>query len=79
VAALDIVTPESVTQAHRAAACDGKIPFATFTAAQLVAVRGSRRGKPRQVYHCAFCHQFHLGRRPATGRRPHHNRKDLEE
>jgi hypothetical protein len=72
------MTPESVTQTHRAAACDGKIPFATFTAAQLVAVRGSRRGKPRQVYHCAFCHQFHLGRRPATGRRPRPSPSEIE-
>lgn len=70
------MTPESVTPSS-AAACDGKVPFATFTAAQLVAVRGSRRGKPRQVYHCAFCHQFHLGRRPATGRRP--RRIEVEE
>jgi len=53
---------------YRAAACDGKISFATFTDAQLVAQRSSRRGRSRQIYHCPFCHLFHLGRRPAQPR-----------
>ncbi len=53
---------------YRASACDGKVSFSSFTQAQLVAVRGTRRGKSRQVYHCTFCHHFHLGRRPINQR-----------
>lgn len=53
---------------YRASACAGKIAFSTFTQAQLIAVRGTRRGRSRQIYHCPFCHLFHLGRRPAQPR-----------
>ena len=54
---------------HRAAACEGKVAFNSFAQAQRVAERGTRRGRSRQVYHCPFCHAFHLGRRPVIGRR----------
>jgi hypothetical protein len=54
---------------YRASACDGKVGFATFTQARVVAERSTRRGKSRQIYHCVHCHQFHLGRRPITTRR----------
>lgn len=54
---------------HRAAACEGKVAFASFAQAQRVAERGTRRGRSRQVYHCMFCHAFHLGRRPVIGRK----------
>lgn len=54
---------------YRASACDGKVAFASFAQAQRVAERGTRRGRSRQVYHCPFCHAFHLGRRPVTGRK----------
>ena len=64
---------------YRASACDGKVAFATFTQAQLIAVRGTRRGKSRQVYHCTFCHQFHLGRRPINQRQRRRARQADEE
>jgi hypothetical protein len=54
----------SAADDYRAAACLGKISFATFTQAKHVAERGTRRGKSRQIYHCPHCRQFHLGRRP---------------
>ena len=64
---------------YRASACDGKVSFSSFTQAQLVAVRGTRRGKSRQVYHCTFCHQFHLGRRPINQRQRRRARQADEE
>jgi hypothetical protein len=60
------MTPEDT---YRASACDGKVGFATFTQAQRVSERASRRGRNRQIYHCVHCHQFHLGRMPLS-RRP---------
>jgi len=65
MAASDSMTPEDT---YRASACDGKVGFATFTQARVVAERSTRRGKNRQIYHCPFCHQFHLGRRPLSRR-----------
>ena len=73
------MTAESVARTHRAAACTGKVSFDTFTQAQLVNVRGQKRGMSRSVYHCDFCHRFHLGRRPITGRKPHNKRRIIEE
>ena len=57
------MTPEDT---YRASACFGKIQFSTFTQAQRVGERSSRRGRSRQIYHCPHCHLFHLGRRPIT-------------
>ncbi len=44
------------------AACVGKVRFETFTQANAVAKRPTRRNslKP-SVYHCQFCHGFHIG------------------
>ncbi len=53
---------------YRASACDGKVGFSTFTQAQRVSERSSRRGRSRQIYHCPHCHLFHLGRRPLSRR-----------
>lgn len=64
---------------YRASACEGKVSFASFAQAQRVAERGSRRGRSRQVYHCPFCHAFHLGRRPVHGRKPRLQAKDADE
>ena len=62
---------------YRASACDGKVGFATFTQARVVAERSTRRGKNRQIYHCPHCHLFHLGRRPITKRRSRITTEDL--
>jgi len=51
------MTPEDT---YRASACFGKIQFSTFTQAQRVGERSSRRGRSRQIYHCPHCHLFHL-------------------
>jgi hypothetical protein len=59
----------SPDQTYRDSACGGKVAFSSYAQAQRVAERGTRRGRSRQVYHCPFCHAFHLGRRPATGRK----------
>jgi len=53
---------------YRASACAGKVAFRSHAMAQMVASRGGRQGRSRQVYHCTFCHQFHLGRRPINQR-----------
>ena len=54
---------------YRASACDGKVAFRSHAMAQMVASRGGRQGRSRQVYHCPFCHEFHLGRRPIQRKR----------
>jgi len=64
---------------HRAAACEGKVAFNSFAQAQRVAERGTRRGRSRQVYHCPFCHAFHLGRRPVIGRKVRLSTKEIDE
>lgn len=43
----------------RAAMCEGKHPFDTFTAANRVAER-TRNGV--SAYRCRFCGQWHVGR-----------------
>ena len=69
--------PRSTVEAtYRAAACAGKVAFRSHAMAQMVASRGSRQGRSRQVYHCPFCHQFHLGRRPAQ---PRQRRREIED
>ncbi len=73
MAAFNSMTPSDT---YRASACFGKIQFSTFTQAQRVSERASRRGRSRQIYHCPHCHLFHLGRRPITKRR---NRITIEE
>lgn len=74
MAATDAMTDTT----HRDSACSGKVAFASYAQAQRVAVRGTRRGKARQVYHCPFCHEFHLGRRPVIGRKPRPLIKEIE-
>lgn len=54
---------------HRAAACTGKIAFASYAQAQRVADRHGRARRSRQVYHCPFCQAFHLGRKPVNWRK----------
>jgi hypothetical protein len=65
----------------RASACDGKVKFETYAQAREVGARGTRRGKPRQVYHCPFCYGYHLGTRPVTLRqsRIDRQRRRMEE
>jgi hypothetical protein len=64
---------------YRAAACSGKISFRSHAMAQMVASRGSRSERSRQVYHCPFCHQFHLGRRPITARQQRRRARQADE
>jgi hypothetical protein len=59
----------SPDQTYRDSACSGKVAFSSYAQAQRVAERGTRRGRSRQVYHCPFCHAFHLGRRPVNWRK----------
>lgn len=40
-----------------AAQCEGKKPFATFRAAEVVA----RKGHGISTYRCRFCHAWHVG------------------
>ena len=68
----------SPDQTYRDSACSGKVAFASFAQAQRVAERGTRRGRSRQVYHCPFCHAFHLGRRPVIGRRVRLSTEEIE-
>ena len=69
----------TVEATYRAAACAGKVAFRSHAMAQMVASRGSRSERSRQVYRCPFCHQFHLGRRPAQPRRKRTPRQDDDE
>jgi hypothetical protein len=68
-------THEPDTDTHRASACQGKVKFSTYAQAREIAVRGTRRGKPREVYHCTYCRWYHLGTRPITLR---HSREDRQ-
>lgn len=52
-----------IHQLKRAAACDGKHPFASKALALEVANR-RRHGKgraPAKVYRCEFCGSYHIG------------------
>lgn len=68
----------TITDDYRASACSGKVAFASFTQAERVADRGTRRNKSRQVYRCVHCYQFHLGRKPVTGRKRRPLTKEIE-
>lgn len=54
---------------QKAAQCDGKQPFSTYSLAANVAKRLSGAN----IYRCPHCHQYHVGhkapRAPFTGRR----------
>jgi hypothetical protein len=51
--------------------CTGKVSFPTWYAAERVAharFKTSKRKRqrthsPREIYRCAYCHQFHIARR----------------
>jgi len=45
--------------------CDGKVPFASFTAAQVVVKRTQAKERPkRSAYHCVHCQLWHIGTDP---------------
>ena len=41
----------------KAASCEGKVPFETFTLAN----KAAKRRKGRAAYHCRFCGRWHAG------------------
>ena len=45
-----------------AATCMGKVRFASAALAHAVCRRGKRTGRLREMYRCAYCHGWHLGR-----------------
>jgi LEA14-like dessication related protein len=53
-----------------AAACTGKVAFASFKLAQEVTSRPNSRKtkKVREPYHCTNCQQWHVGHPKKTGK-----------
>lgn len=57
------------TRVRRAAGCQGKERFTSFTRAQQVASRTShRRSEALQAYSCGFCGGFHVGTKSGNDR-----------
>jgi len=52
-----------VKRKEPAAACEGKVAFASYgEAARVDARKSTESRKKRHAYHCSVCHQWHLGR-----------------
>ena len=45
--------------------CEGKQSYETWTLASEINRRRGKKGKRGQIYRCTFCHEFHIGRKPA--------------
>lgn len=45
--------------------CEGKEAFATYALASQVLKRAKVKKQGGSVYHCEFCHQYHIGSKPS--------------